>query len=49
MDPLGIRMLGSLELELSAGELRLTSADPDEQPFLDYRYFQHEEDLRRMR
>ena len=49
VDPLGIRMLGSLELELSAGELRLTSSDPDEQPFLDYRYFQHEEDLRRMR
>jgi choline dehydrogenase len=49
VDPLGIRMLGSLELELSAGELRLISTDPDEQPLLDYRYFQHKEDLRRMR
>jgi choline dehydrogenase len=47
--PLGIRMLASLELQLSAGELRLTSSDPDEQPLLNYRYFQHEEDLRRMR
>jgi choline dehydrogenase len=36
-------------LALSAGELKLTSTDPDEQPFLDYRYFQQEEDLRRMR
>ncbi|HIM37741.1 MAG TPA: mycofactocin system GMC family oxidoreductase MftG, partial [Dehalococcoidia bacterium] len=47
--PLGIRMLGSLELQLSAGELKLTSTDPDEQPSLEYRYFEHEEDLRRMR
>jgi len=46
---LGIRMLGSLELQLSAGELKLTSTDPDEQPSLEYRYFEHEEDLRRMR
>ena len=49
LPPLGIRMLGSLELQLSAGELRLTSSDPDEQPSLDFRYFQYEEDLRRMR
>ena len=49
MPPLGIRMLGSLELQLSAGELRLTSTDPNHQPSLDYRYFQYEEDLRRMR
>ena len=47
--PLGIRMMASLELALSAGELRLSSTDPDEQPFLDYRYFQEAEDLRRMR
>ena len=47
--PLGIRMLASLELQLSAGELRLTSIDPDEQPLLDYRYLQYAEDLRRMR
>lgn len=49
MDALGIRMLGILDLELSAGQLRLSSTDPDEQPFLDYRYFQDPEDLRRMR
>ncbi len=49
MPPLGIRMMASLELALSAGELRLTSTDPDKQPSLDYRYFHEEEDLRRMR
>ena len=49
MPPLGIRMMASLELALSSGELRLTSTDPDEQPFLDYRYFSEQEDLRRMR
>jgi choline dehydrogenase len=42
-------MMASLELALSAGEFRLSSTDPDEQPILDYRYFQQEEDLRRMR
>ena len=49
MPPLGIRMMASLELARSAGELKLTSTDPDEQPSLDYRYFEQEEDLRRLR
>ncbi len=51
MEPLGIRMIGILDLETSSGELRLTSADPNEQPFLDYRYFQDENgfDIRRLR
>ena len=51
MEPLGIRMIGILDLETSSGELRLTSTDPNEQPFLDYRYFQDENgfDIRRLR
>lgn len=49
MEPLGIRMIGILDLETSAGELRLASNDPNEQPFLDYRYFQEEFDLQRVR
>lgn len=49
MIPLGIRMLGVLDLATSAGELRLQSADPNVQPFLDYRYLQAEFDRRRMR
>ena len=49
MDALGIRMLTVLDLELSAGELRLQSTDPDEQPFLDYNYMEDPEDRRRLR
>lgn len=49
MTPLGIRMLGVLDLAMSAGELRLQSTDARVQPFLDYRYLQEEFDLRRMR
>ncbi len=51
MEPLGIRMIGILDLETSSGELRLTSTDPNEQPFLDYRYFQDENgfDIKRLR
>lgn len=49
MAPLGIRMLGVLDLAMSAGELRLQSADPAVQPFLDYRYLEDEFDRRRMR
>jgi choline dehydrogenase len=47
--PLGIRMLGVLDLAMSAGELRLQSPDPHVQPFLDYRYLEDEFDRRRMR
>ena len=39
----------SLQLALSAGELRLTSADPSVQPFLDYRHLSDPFDLERMR
>ena len=49
MDPLGIRMVLMLDLAVGAGELRLTSSDPNVQPFLDYRYLESEFDRRRMR
>lgn len=49
MVPMGIRMHPVLDLALSSGELRLQSADPHVQPLLDYRYFEHEFDRRRMR
>ena len=49
MEPLGIRMLGVLDLAMSAGELKLTSTDPVEQPSLDYRYLRDPFDRRRMR
>jgi choline dehydrogenase-like flavoprotein len=49
MEPLGIRMLGVLDLAKSAGELRLQSIDPHVQPYLDYRYLEDEFDRRRMR
>ena len=49
MDPLGIRMLAILDLAVGSGELRLTSSDPNIQPFLDYRYLESEFDRRRMR
>ena len=44
-----IGMSASLQLALGKGELTLTSTDPHVQPFLNYNYFQEEEDLRRMR
>ena len=49
MEPLGIRMLAVLDLAVGSGELRLTSSDPNDQPFLDYRYLENEFDRRRMR
>ena len=49
MEPLGIRMLAILNLAVGSGELRLTSADPAVQPFLDYRYLEDEFDRRRLR
>ncbi len=39
----------SLQLALGQGELTLQSTDPHQQPFLNYNYYQVEEDLRRMR
>ena len=49
MAPLGIRMLGILNLAMGAGALSLTSTDPNVQPFLDYRYLEDEFDRRRLR
>jgi choline dehydrogenase len=49
MEPLGIRMLGVLDLAMSAGELRLQATDPNVQPHLEYRYLEDEFDRRRMR
>ncbi len=49
MTPLGIRMIGLLDLAVGAGELRLTSTDPSVQPFLDYNYLQEPFDRMRMR
>jgi len=49
MAPLGIRMLGVLDLAKSVGELRLQSSDPCVQPSLDYRYLRDDFDRRRMR
>jgi choline dehydrogenase len=39
----------SLQLAMGSGELRLTSTDPNEQPYLDYNYFAEPLDLERMR
>ena len=48
-EPIGFRLAVGLYLAVGSGELTLTSADPDQQPFLDYRYFQEEFDRQRMR
>ncbi|MBC8280555.1 MAG: mycofactocin system GMC family oxidoreductase MftG [Chloroflexi bacterium] len=45
----GIRFTCVLELAVGAGELKLASTDPHEQPFLDYRYLQDPWDRERMR
>ena len=42
-------MNASLQLALGQGELTLQSTDPAVQPFINYNYYQEEEDLRRMR
>ena len=49
MTSVGIRMIAGLQLAASAGELRLTSADPAIQPFLDYRLLSDPWDRERMR
>jgi choline dehydrogenase len=49
MVPLGIRMTAGIYLAVGAGELRLNSADPTDQPTLDYRYLEEEFDLKRLR
>ncbi len=49
MRPLGVRMTAGIQLAGGAGELRLTSTDPNIQPFLDYRYLQDPFDRQRLR
>jgi choline dehydrogenase len=49
LEPVGISMSTVLNLAAGQGEIRLTSADPHQQPFLDYNYFKDEFDLRRVR
>jgi len=49
MEPVGIRMSVALYLALGSGELRLTSTDPNVQPFLDYNYLQEPFDRQRLR
>ena len=49
MEPLGIRLVAVLDLALGSGELRLTSADPNVQPFLNYNYLSEPFDRERMR
>ncbi|MFW6174226.1 MAG: mycofactocin system GMC family oxidoreductase MftG [Chloroflexota bacterium] len=46
---IGIRMRARLDLALGKGELRLASADPHEQPSLDYRYLEDPFDRERLR
>jgi choline dehydrogenase len=45
----GIRFTCMLELAVSSGEIRLTSTDPDVQPFIDCRYLEEPWDRERMR
>ena len=49
MVPIGIRMTAGLQLAAGAGEMRLTSTDPNVQPSLDYNYMQDPFDRERMR
>jgi choline dehydrogenase len=49
MVPLGVRMSIVLDLALGSGELRLTSTDPNDQPFLNYNYLQEPFDRQRLR
>ena len=49
MEPVGIRMVAVLDLAVGSGELRLTSTDPNVQPFLNYNYLQEEFDRQRLR
>ena len=49
MEPLGIRASVSIYLAVGAGELRLQSTDPNQQPYLNYNYLQEEFDRKRLR
>jgi choline dehydrogenase len=47
--PIGVSIGPALYRSMNCGELRLQSTDPNVQPLIDYRYFEHEFDRRRMR
>lgn len=47
--PVGLAMQPVLNLSAGQGEIRLQSADPDVQPFIDYNYLVEEADRRRLR
>ena len=49
MEPLGIRMTAGIYLAVGAGELRLASTDPTDQPVLEYHYLEEEFDRKRLR
>ena len=49
MEPVGIRASVSIYLARGSGELRLTSTDPNVQPFLDYNYLKEPFDRQRLR
>ena len=49
MQPLGIRMTAGIYLAIGAGELRLASTDPTDQPVLEYHYLEEEFDRKRLR
>jgi choline dehydrogenase len=49
MEALGIRMSVALYLALGSGEMKLQSTDPNQQPFLDYKYLEEEFDRKRLR
>ncbi len=49
MQPLGIRASVSIYLAVGAGELKLQSTDPHQQPYLDYNYLKEEFDRQRLR
>jgi choline dehydrogenase len=49
MKAIGIRMTASIQSAVGKGELRLTSRDPEVQPFLDYCYLEDEFDRQRLR
>ena len=49
MTPIGVRMSSGIQLAAGAGELTLTSRDPNVQPQLDYHYAEDPFDQRRLR
>ena len=49
MEPLGIRMTVILDLAIGSGTLKLGSADPNEQPLIDYNYLREPFDRERLR